>query len=152
MSTNLKLYIILRAGSLVLIRIACYRRLDSREQMKSYVASAKRNTRGKNEGRLGLERENSFLLAPSLFPPYFFPLHFFTRALIFRPLPTIWTPGTVFCPPRKFSQNSHKWACSQAKIVWVCYWLCRLCGQVLPCNISGIFIQRNIKSSFCLYV
>ena len=32
---------------------------------------------------------------PSLFPPYFFPRQFFTRALIFRPLPTIWTPRTV---------------------------------------------------------
>ena len=30
-----------------------------------------------------------------LFPPYFFPRQFFTRALIFRPLPTIWTPRTV---------------------------------------------------------
>ena len=46
--------------------VACSRRLDSGEQVKSYAARAKRNTGGeKNEGRLGLrdhedERNNFF--------------------------------------------------------------------------------------------
>ena len=54
--------------------VACSRRLDSGER--------KNKTRGeKNEGRLGL--------------PCFFPRQFFARALIFRSLPTIWTPGTL---------------------------------------------------------
>ena len=40
--------------------VACSRRLDSGEQVKSYAARAKRNTRGKNEGRLGLRGEKFF--------------------------------------------------------------------------------------------
>ena len=72
--------------------VACSRRLDSGEQVKSYAPSAKRNTRGKNEGRLGRERETP----PPFFPPYFFPRKFFAGALIFCPLPTIRTPGTGY--------------------------------------------------------
>ena len=51
--------------------IACSRRSDGGERVKSYAASAKRNTREKNEGRP--------------LPPYFFPRQVFTHAqLIFR--------------------------------------------------------------------
>ena len=46
--------------------LACSRRSDSGEQVKSYVASAKRNTRGKNEG--------SSLVNFSPVPNYFFAL------------------------------------------------------------------------------
>ena len=69
-----------------------FQAFDSGEQVKSYAASAKRNTRGKKtRGDWGKSEKT---LPPSLFPPYFFPRQFFAGALIFCPLPTIKTPGT----------------------------------------------------------
>ena len=71
-------------------QLACSRRLDSGEQVKSYAASTKRNTRGKKRGETGAGARKP----PSLLPPYFFPRQFFAGALIFCQLPTIRTPGT----------------------------------------------------------
>ena len=100
--------------------LACSMRLDSGEQVKSYAANAKRNTRGKKLGETGAgarKRPKTFvtkgrsgtldsnipsycsIMTPSvntrsLAMPYFFPRQFFARALIFRPFPTILTPRT----------------------------------------------------------
>ena len=49
--------------------VACSRRLDSGEQVKSYAPSAKRNTRGKKRGETGAGARNPSLLFPALFFP-----------------------------------------------------------------------------------
>ena len=59
-------------------------RLDSGEQVKSYAASAKRNTRGKKRGETGVGARKRRSLP---FPALFFPSSIFRRRPNFLPAP-----------------------------------------------------------------
>ena len=68
--------------------IACSRRSDCGERVKSYAANANRNMRGKNEGRLWL---------------YFF------LSSIFRPRPTNFLPAPIRITPGTGYHGSIEW-------------------------------------------